>query len=139
MNAGLRDRCRVVFLGGLVGALIEPLSGRRWESGEAQWHIRTRADTWRRAGMCHGDRVLLGYGNCLEAMADVVALWSLGVCICSVSPRLTAFEIGEVLPAAGRRDYLGRGAGPGQRPPWACVGTIEVVDLQYVRACSSGG
>ena len=92
-----------------VGTIVEPLSGRRWESGEAQWQIRARAYAWRREGMCHGDRVLLGYSNRLEALADILALWSLGVCVCPVSPHLTAFEILKLAKAASPRFMLSFG------------------------------
>jgi acyl-CoA synthetase (AMP-forming)/AMP-acid ligase II len=98
-----------MLLGCSVGAIAEPLSGRRWEPGEAQWHIRARADAWRREGMCHGDRVLLGYSNRLEALADVVALWCLGVCVCPVSPHLTAFEVLKLAKAASPRFMLSFG------------------------------
>jgi acyl-CoA synthetase (AMP-forming)/AMP-acid ligase II len=98
-----------MFLGCPVGAIAEPLSGRRWESAEAQWQIGARAEAWRRAGMRSGDRVLLGYSNRLEALADVVALWSLGVCVCPVSPHLTAFEVLKLAEAASPRFMLAFG------------------------------
>jgi long-chain acyl-CoA synthetase len=98
-----------MLLGGPVGAIVEPLSGRRWESDEAQGHIRARAGAWWQAGMRGGDRVLLGYSNRLEAMADVVALWSLGVCVCPVNPHLTAFEVLKLAEAARPRFMLAFG------------------------------
>ena len=98
-----------MFLGCPVGAIAEPLSGRRWESAEAQWQIGARGEAWRRAGMRPGDRVLLGYSNRLEAMVDVVALWSLGVCVCPVSPHLTGFEVLKLAEAASPRFMLAFG------------------------------
>jgi acyl-CoA synthetase (AMP-forming)/AMP-acid ligase II len=89
--------------------MVEPLSGRRWEAGEAQWQIGARADAWRRSGVSRGDRVLLGYSNRLEAMADVVALWTLGACVCPVNPHLTAFEVLKLAEAARPRFMLAFG------------------------------
>jgi acyl-CoA synthetase (AMP-forming)/AMP-acid ligase II len=90
-----------MFLDSDIGNLIEPLSGRRWDSFTAREHINARAAAYRAAGVRRGDRVLLHHGNRLEFFADLSAVWILGACAVPVDPRLTAFEV-ETLARAAR-------------------------------------
>jgi acyl-CoA synthetase (AMP-forming)/AMP-acid ligase II len=89
--------------------------------------------------MRHGDRVLLGYGNCLEAMADVVALWSLGVCICPVSPHLTAFEILKLAEAATPRFMLSFGELDSSLHAGLAAGGVTVLDGSAVDIGTDAG
>ena len=61
-----------------VGALVEPIGGRRWEADEIRTRVRARAVEYRRTGFRPGDRVFIHFGNCNEFFAELLAVWSLG-------------------------------------------------------------
>lgn len=87
-----------------VGALCEPLTGRRLESLECHECILERAASLQQAGLGAGDRVFLHYGNRAEFFIDVVAIWLAGGCAVPVDPRFTAYEI-EALARVARPRY----------------------------------
>jgi acyl-CoA synthetase (AMP-forming)/AMP-acid ligase II len=76
-----------------LGALVEPLTGRRWEPDEVRHRIRGRIAALRRRGLQPGDRVFVHLGNRLEFFIDLVAVWRLGGSIVPIDGRLTGFEI----------------------------------------------
>jgi acyl-CoA synthetase (AMP-forming)/AMP-acid ligase II len=92
-----------MFLDSNIGNLIEPLSGRRWDSSRARAEIDARIGRYGQLGVARGDRVFLHYGNRLEFFADLSALWMLGACVVPIDQRLTAFEVGTLARAASPR------------------------------------
>ena len=82
-----------MFLNAQIGALIEPLTGRRWEPSEIRQRWLSRASEHGAAGLGPGDRVFMLHGNTLEFFADLLAIWSLGGCAVPLDPRLTPFEV----------------------------------------------
>lgn len=89
-----------------VGALTEPVSGRRWDSQEILHQIAIRVRRYETAGMAPGDRVFIPYGNRLEFFADLLAVWRLGGSAAPLDGRLTAFEIEQLAQAARPRFVL---------------------------------
>jgi acyl-CoA synthetase (AMP-forming)/AMP-acid ligase II len=82
------------------GALVEPVTGRRWERDEIMRQGAARARRYRRQGMKAGDRVSVHFGNRLEFFAELLAVWRLGGCVIPVDGRLTAFEVDGLTRAA---------------------------------------
>jgi acyl-CoA synthetase (AMP-forming)/AMP-acid ligase II len=93
-----------MFLDSNIGNLVEPLSGRRWNSSTARAEIIARVEAYRALGITRGDRVFLHYGNRLEFFADLSAVWILGACAVPIDARLTPFEV-ETLAAAARPKF----------------------------------
>ena len=93
-----------MFLDSNIGNLVEPLSGRRWDSSTVRKEIAARVDAYRSLGITRGDRVFLHYGNRLEFFADLSAVWILGACAVPIDARLTPFEV-ETLAAAARPKF----------------------------------
>ncbi|RMG52614.1 MAG: long-chain fatty acid--CoA ligase [Acidobacteria bacterium] len=93
-----------MFVDVQVGALTEPLTGRRWEPSEIRRQLLQRLAIYQHQGMRAGDRVLFLYGNRLEFFVDVLAVWSLGACVVPIDVRLTPFEI-ETLARAARPQF----------------------------------
>lgn len=80
-------------------------------------------------GMSPGDRVFLHYGNCLEFFADLLAIWWLGGCAVPVDGRLTPFEVGTLVRAAGPRFSVW------DRPPETdMAAALSAADLTVLRA-----
>lgn len=88
-----------MFVGSELGALAEPLSGRRWDRLEVRRQVAARLVYLRKLGVGPGDRVFLHYGNCLEVFADLLAVWLAGGCAVPIDSRLTEYEV-DVLAAA---------------------------------------
>lgn len=95
-----------MFLDSSIGNLIEPLSGRRWDSSRVRTEIALRVRAYRRLGMARGDRVFLHFGNRVEFFADLSAIWILGACAIPVDGRLTPFEIETLARAANPKFSL---------------------------------
>jgi len=89
-----------------LGALAEPLTGRRWEPNAVEAQIDRRVAGLRRRGIGRSDRVLIGYGNRLEFFADLLAIWQLGGCALPLDARLTPFELETLARASGARAFL---------------------------------
>ena len=77
----MRDGAELrMFLSSTVGSLIEPLSGRCWDSGPINEETSRRCALYADLGVRPGDRVFLHNGNTLEFFADLCAVWLLGAC-----------------------------------------------------------
>jgi acyl-CoA synthetase (AMP-forming)/AMP-acid ligase II len=87
----------------VVGALAEPISGRRWEPAEVGHQVGARCHRYRGAGVAPGDRVFLHFGNRLEFFADLLAIWRLGAAAVPLDPRLTAWEVERLIETARPR------------------------------------
>lgn len=82
-----------MFLAPHIGAMIEPLTGRRWEPAEIRQRVLLRASEHAAGGLAPGDRVFMLHGNTLEFFVDLLAVWSLGACAVPLDARLTPFEV----------------------------------------------
>jgi acyl-CoA synthetase (AMP-forming)/AMP-acid ligase II len=91
-----------LFIDLRIGALHEPLSGRRWSSEEVEQLVLRRTTRLFDLGVRRGQRVFIHYGNTAEFFVDVLSLWTLGACAVPVDPRFTAYEI----------DHLARAVAP---------------------------
>ncbi len=85
-----------------VGALAEPLTGRRWDATAVGPRVAARWQRYRDAGVGPGDRVFLHCGNRLEFFADPLAVWRLGAAAVPLDPRLTAWEVDRLAAARPR-------------------------------------
>jgi acyl-CoA synthetase (AMP-forming)/AMP-acid ligase II len=83
-----------------VGALHEPISGRRWSPADVGAAVAARALRLQREGLKPGGRVLLTFGNRLEFFAELLAVWQLGGCAIPIDARLTPFETANLTRAA---------------------------------------
>jgi len=92
-----------MFLDLRLGALVEPLSKRRWEPERIATEMSRRIARFQRLGLARGDRVFLTFGNRLEFFAELLAIWRLGGCAVPVDARLTAFEVTTLVQAASPR------------------------------------
>ena len=90
-----------MFVDTEIGALTEPVSGRRWEPSELRARISRRESELRELGLRHGDRAFFHQGNTLEFFADLLAVWTIGGCVVPIDRRLKPNEI-EVLADAAR-------------------------------------
>jgi acyl-CoA synthetase (AMP-forming)/AMP-acid ligase II len=86
-----------------VGALVEPLSGRRWEPAQTGAEVAARSRRYADTGLTPGARVLLLPGNRIELFAELLAVWARGACAIPVDGRLTAFEVEALARASGAR------------------------------------
>jgi acyl-CoA synthetase (AMP-forming)/AMP-acid ligase II len=86
-----------------VGALVEPLSGRRWEPAQIAAEVAARSGRYADTGLAPAARVLLFPGNRIELFAELLAVWTRGACAIPVDSRLTAFEVEALARAAGAR------------------------------------
>ncbi len=84
-----------------VGALVEPVGGRRWSRADIAREVGLRTARFSRLGLTRGDRVFMPFGNRLEFFAELLAAWRLGACVVPIDARLTAFEV-ETLAAAAK-------------------------------------
>ena len=73
--------------------MVEPLTGKRWESDEVSRRVEDRLSYYRARGVARGDRVLLHFGNCNEFFAELLAIWQAGGCAIPIDTRLSPFEI----------------------------------------------
>lgn len=89
-----------MFLDLQVGALVEPLSGRRWDTETVGREVAVRVARLQRSGMARGDRVFLVFGNRLEFFAELLAIWRLGACAIPIDARLTPFEVTTLVDVA---------------------------------------
>jgi acyl-CoA synthetase (AMP-forming)/AMP-acid ligase II len=80
--------------------LVEPLTGRAWNSDEIVVRVRDRTRFLVGVGLRRGDRVSLHYGNNLDFFVDLLAIWFCGACAIPLDGRLTPFEISTLLRAA---------------------------------------
>ena len=92
-----------MFLDLKVGALAEPISGRRWAEADVVQEVARRTARFQCQGLAAGDRVFLLFGNRLEFFAELLAIWRLGACAVPVDARLTAFEVSTLIAAASPR------------------------------------
>jgi len=76
-----------------LGALHEPLSGRRIDPAECRRLVTARASLLQRVGIRRHDRVFIHYGNRPEFFVDLLAVWLLGACAVPLDPRLTPVAI----------------------------------------------
>ena len=83
-----------------VGALAEPVSGRRWERSEILEQVARRVARFQRHGLERGQRVFMPFGNKLEFFAELLAIWKLGACAVPIDARLTSFEVTNLAEAA---------------------------------------
>ncbi|HKA16299.1 MAG TPA: class I adenylate-forming enzyme family protein [Myxococcota bacterium] len=84
-----------------LGRIVEPLTDRVWEPGEALARSDRRMRRFAQLGAGRGARVFLHYGNRPEFFADLLAVWRLGACAVPIDGRMTAFEV-ETLARAAR-------------------------------------
>jgi len=77
----------------LTGALVEPLTGRRWEPDEVAVRVAARAADYRARGFARGDRMFIHFGNCNEFFVELLATWLAGGCAIPIDARFTSFEI----------------------------------------------
>lgn len=89
-----------MFVGRELGALVEPLSGRRWDRTEVRRQVLARVGYIRHLGVEPGDRVFLHYGNTLEVFVDLLAVWIAGACAVPIDARLTEYEVNALSTAA---------------------------------------
>ena len=82
-----------VVLASSTGLLIEPLSGKRWDSNEVSRRVQERLAHYRALGFARGDRVFIHFGNCNEFFAELLAIWQAGGCAIPIDTRFSAFEI----------------------------------------------
>ena len=75
------------------GSLHEPINGREMSPAEIFRRVTLRRNFFQSRGMAHGDRVFIGYGNCIEFFVDLLSIWSLGGTVVPLDTALTAFEI----------------------------------------------
>jgi len=82
-----------MVLGGRLGNLIEPLTGRHWnvETIRERWH--RRVTLYQTQGLRQGDRVFVHFGNTCEFFVEILAIWHLGGCVAPIDPRSTPFEV----------------------------------------------
>ena len=92
-----------MFLDLRLGALVEPITKRRWEPDAISTEMARRIARFQRLGLARGDRVFLPFGNRLEFFAELLAIWRLGACAVPIDARLTAFEIATLVQAASPR------------------------------------
>lgn len=92
-----------MFLDLRLGALVEPLTKRRWEPELIATEMGRRIARFQRLGLARGDRVFLTFGNRLEFFAELLAIWRLGACAVPIDARLTAFEVTTLVQAARPR------------------------------------
>jgi oxalate---CoA ligase len=92
-----------MFLDLRVGALVEPITARRWEPDAIATEVARRIARFQRLGLARGDRVFMPFGNRLEFFAELLAIWRLGACAVPIDARLTAFEIATLVTAASPR------------------------------------
>lgn len=95
-----------MFVAPRPGPLAEPLTGRRWDPTEVELQVARRIAAYQARGLGRGDRVFLGFGNCLEFFADLLAVWRLGACAVPLDARLTRFEIETLARAAKPKAYV---------------------------------
>jgi acyl-CoA synthetase (AMP-forming)/AMP-acid ligase II len=76
-----------------VGALAEPLTGRRWDAAEVAARIAARRAHYRSRGVARGDRVFIHFGNCNEFFVELIALWDAAACAVPIDTRFTPYEI----------------------------------------------
>jgi oxalate---CoA ligase len=93
-----------VLIDSRLGDLVEPLTGRRWDSLEINRRIAARAQHLIESGIGCADKVMIVYGNNLEFFVDLIAVWWVGGCAVPVDARLTAFEV-ETLAHAAKPGY----------------------------------
>lgn len=86
-----------------AGNLIEPFSGRRWDRAEIARQVACRIARFRGLRLAPEERVFLVFGNRLEFFAELIAVWRSGGCAVPIDSRLTAFEIENLVRAAGPR------------------------------------
>jgi oxalate---CoA ligase len=92
-----------MFLDLRVGALVEPITARRWEPDVIATEVARRIARFQRLGLARGDRVFMPFGNRLEFFAELLAIWRLGACAVPIDARLTAFEMATLVTAASPR------------------------------------
>jgi acyl-CoA synthetase (AMP-forming)/AMP-acid ligase II len=92
-----------MFLDLRVGALVEPITARRWEPDAIATEVAPRIARFQRLGLARGDRVFMPFGNRLEFFAELLAIWRLGACAVPIDARLTAFEMATLVTAASPR------------------------------------
>jgi acyl-CoA synthetase (AMP-forming)/AMP-acid ligase II len=96
------------------GDLLEPGTGRRWDSQEILRRARDRAAFYRARGLSSSDRVFLHFGNNLEFFAELLAIWSRGAAVAPIDPRLTDFEVETLASAASPKFSAWLGPPPGE-------------------------
>ena len=92
-----------MFMDLRLGALVEPITTRRWEPDTIATEVARRVARFQRLGLTRGDRVFLPFGNRLEFFAELLAIWRLGACAVPIDARLTAFEVATLVQAASPR------------------------------------
>jgi len=95
-----------MFIDLAPGRLVEPLSGRAWNSREIVARVIARMQRLQSEGLGHGDRVFVLYGNKLEFFVDVLAAWHSGASLVPIDSRLTSFEIENLARAVEPRLLL---------------------------------
>jgi oxalate---CoA ligase len=94
-----------------VGGLNELATGRCWNPAAVRRELRHRLTFFKALGLAPGDRVLLHHANTAEFFVDLLAIWGLGGCVVPVDPRLTAFEVGNIVRTATPRFSIWRASG----------------------------
>ena len=83
-----------------VGALAEPVSGRRWERSEILEQVARRVAAVPAPRPGTRPARLPPFGNKLEFFAELLAIWKLGACAVPIDARLTSFEVTNLAEAA---------------------------------------
>jgi len=119
-----------------VGNLVEPLSGRTWQTRDVHREVARRTARFQAHGVRRGDRVFLLFGNRLEFFAELLAVWRLGACAVPIDARLTAFEIENLARTATPRVAITDDATPPELTKTlgnsgvAVIGTTEVDEME---------
>jgi acyl-CoA synthetase (AMP-forming)/AMP-acid ligase II len=82
-----------------AGALVDTLSGATWSPAEVTRLAAQRTAELQGAGLRPGQRVIVPYSNRREFFVDLLALWRCGACAVPIDPRLTSYEIGNIVAA----------------------------------------
>ena len=119
-----------------LGNLIEPLTGRRWNTEEIEHEIAQRVGRFESCGLKSEDRVFLPFGNRLEFFAELLAVWRLGACAIPIDARLTRFEIENLVRAARPRLAVVDETTPAELSqvlPGADVKVVETTDIKAAK------
>jgi oxalate---CoA ligase len=123
-----------VFLDLKVGALEEPLTGRRWDRPAIMRRFGQRVVYYQAQGLAPGDRVFVHFGNTLEFFVDLLAIWSLGGCVVPIDARLTPFEMETMARCAAPRFSLWHGS-----PDPAVAAGLLSLDIPILDAAEGAG
>jgi acyl-CoA synthetase (AMP-forming)/AMP-acid ligase II len=112
-----------------VGALVEPLTGRRWAADETRRRVDARVADYGARGFRPGERVFLHFGNSNEFFVELLAAWQMGGCVIPIDTSFTAFEIETLAGWAKPRFSIWNGAPEQESSAALSTLGVETVDL----------